>query len=234
MAWWKIHFRTFFKPTWRQIETFCQYRIPNFEPFLNCKKLRLGSLQQGTPRAPNNNNSRLIQSTRRRLCKLRYKQCDPQPQCVKDFNQKDISYRQIIPIMRQCIIFQWCIIFGLSATHTHTPIPVAPSPSPARLPSLSSVDVFFRLGDQRLSCPQHVLVLRSSAAKTCDDRVCEHWGVSGVKCVDRGGCVAGWGVEETTRKRFLPPGYLLCRTIWMGKKEGFEEWCLHAMMGQFI
>lgn len=115
----------------------------------------------------------------------------------KTLTKKDILYRQISPIMWQYITFQLCIICGLSATltqtHTHTLIPQPPPLSPAQMPSLSSVDVFFRLGVQRLSCPQHVLVLRSSAARTCDDRVCEHWGVSGVKCVYRG-CMAGWGM----------------------------------------
>lgn len=51
--------------------------------------------------------------------------------------------------------------------------------------------MFFPSGVQRLSCPQHVLVLGSSAARRCDDRVYEHWGVSGVKCVFRG-VVARW------------------------------------------
>lgn len=93
-------------------------------------------------------------------------------------------------------MYHFSVVYHLWAvchSHEHTHRSLAPSPSPARLPSLSSVDVFFRLGDQRLSCPQHVLVLRSSAAKTCDDRVCEHWGVSGVKCVD-GGAVWQAGV----------------------------------------
>lgn len=50
------------------------------------------------------------------------------------------------------------------------PSPPLPHPPP---PALSSVNLFFCLEVQRLSCPQHVLVLRSTAAGTCDDRVCE-------------------------------------------------------------
>lgn len=86
--------------------------------------------------------------------------------------------REYLTIMWKCINLQLCIICWLR---------------PPLLPPLPSVDVFFRLEVQRLSCPQHVLVLRSAAARTCDDRVCERRGVSGVKCAYRG-CVAGRGM----------------------------------------
>lgn len=112
--------------------------------------------------------------------------------------------------MWKYISLQLCIVCWLSASlkNTHTDPSSFSIPPP---PTLSSADVFFRLEVQRLSCPQHVLVLRSAAARTRDDRVCERWGVSGVKCVYRG-CMAGWAVKETPRKHFLPPGYLLRRT----------------------
>lgn len=101
----------------------------------------------------------------------------------------------------ECISLQLCvmcwlwILVSLSHSHTHADptsysVCFCPRSSPRpMMPALSSVDVFFRPEVQRLSCPQHVLVLRSAAARTCDDRVCERWGVSGVKCVYRG-CMA--------------------------------------------
>lgn len=112
------------------------------------------------------------------------------------------------PVIWKWINLQSCLIWQshkYTYTHTHSSLillclPLSPpSISPARMPSLYSVDVFFRLEVQRLSCPQHVLVLRSAAARTCDDRVCERWGVSGVKCVYRG-CMAGWGYVGDTPK----------------------------------
>lgn len=75
----------------------------------------------------------------------------------------------------------------------------SPPPPSSRMPSFSSVNVFFRPEVQRLSCPQHVLVLRSAAAETCDDRVCECWGESGVKCAYKGS-LAMW---ETPRNLYF-------------------------------
>lgn len=122
---------------------------------------------------------------------------------TKEIHCMDIFEIMLYPIMWKCITLQLCIICWLSASlikaHSDpSSLSVCPcqTPPPGRMPSLSSVDLFFRLEVQRLSCPQHVLVLRSAAAGTCDDRVCECRGVSGVKCVYRG-CMAGGGMQET-------------------------------------
>lgn len=86
-----------------------------------------------------------------------------------------------------------CCVQGCPAPPLPSPALTPPTPTPS--PPLM---MFFPPGVQRLSCPQHVLVLGSSAARTCDDRVYEQRGVSGVKCVYRG-AVARW-------KHTLPPG----------------------------
>lgn len=107
---------------------------------------------------------------------------------------------------------------GCHAPPVLSPALTPPPPTPNSLPMM----MFFPPGVQRLSCPQHVLVLGSSAAKTCDDRVYEHRGVSGVKCVYRGG-VAHW-------KHTLPPGYRLREAIgciyWQRKNNLHIQRCL--------
>lgn len=110
---------------------------------------------------------------------------------------------------------------------THHPRPSAATPSSSdTVPPSAPDDVFFRPEVQRLSWPQHVLVLRSAAAGTCDDRVCEHWGESEVKCLYRG-CMADWDIKGDPPQK--TPGNLLYRgghtdTTGITLKRCLEKW----------
>lgn len=156
---------------------------------------------------------KVIRLTQRKPWQLRWKHISHQI-C---YTRLSCDKRYVVSLTNESSnvqMYQFTVVYHLLAvcqSHKHTliphpspsapsspPSPPPPPPPPARMPFLSSADVFFRLGVQGLSCPQHVLVLRSSAARTCDDRVCERWGVSGVKCVYRG-CMAGSYVWDTPK-----------------------------------